>query len=132
MVRYYGCLSSHASLRREVVPEPPPAVANPLAADSHQLALQFESSEGFGVVGAQNSVGRKRPWAWLLRHVWEVDVSTCLRCGGAMKWIEVATEPAAIARVLARLRTADGSESHPKPRQRERPPPPEQLRFGFG
>jgi hypothetical protein len=23
MVRYYGCLSSHASLRREVVPEPP-------------------------------------------------------------------------------------------------------------
>jgi hypothetical protein len=42
MVRYYGCLSSHSALRREVVPKPPPAVGNPLLGDDDgQLALQF-------------------------------------------------------------------------------------------
>lgn len=29
MVRYYGCLSSHSAVRREVVPKPPPAASNP-------------------------------------------------------------------------------------------------------
>jgi hypothetical protein len=43
------------------------------------------------------------PWAWLLRYVWQADVSACSRCGGPMKWVEVATEPEAIGRVLAEL-----------------------------
>jgi hypothetical protein len=90
MVRYYGCISSHSSLRLEVVPEPPPAVHNPLLDDgAGQLALGFDDSEG-------QLSGKRRRWAWLHRHVWELDVSTCARCGGPMKWVEVATEPDAL------------------------------------
>ncbi|MBN2192520.1 MAG: hypothetical protein JW751_06855 [Polyangiaceae bacterium] len=49
-----------------------------------------------------------------------------------MKWVEVATEPHAIARVLAELEPSDGHQ--PK---RTAPPhrrfwPPEQLGLGFG
>jgi hypothetical protein len=46
----------------------------------------------------------RRPWAWLLRHVFEVDVTTCPRCGGVTPWLEAATTPAAIARLLAKAR----------------------------
>jgi hypothetical protein len=59
--------------------------------------------------------GHRRQWACLLRYVWEVDVSTCPSRGAAMKCVEVATEPAAIGRVLAQL-AVDGSEGHPPPR----------------
>jgi hypothetical protein len=131
MIRYHGVLSSHSSLRREVVPQATPPVVNPLLEDeiadeaTGQLCFAFDTNV------VQRST-KRRPWAWLLRHVWQVDVSTCELCGGAMKWIEVATEPGAIARVLRELEL-DGGAS----RARERPPtraraPAEQLRLGFG
>jgi hypothetical protein len=130
MIRYYGCLSSHSSLRKEVVPKPAPAVQNPLLDDGDgQLALGFEDSD------AEVSSGQRRPWAFLLRHVWQVDVSTCSRCGGPMRWVEVATEPDAIRRVLAELerpRSEDGPAEHPSTSRWVRPPPPEQLGLGFG
>lgn len=126
MVRYYGCLSSHSALRKEVVPEPPPAVHNPLLDDGNgQLTLEFDQSD------AQQRSGKRRPWAYLLRHVWEVDVSSCSRCGGPMKSVEVATEPQAIRRVLAGLGHEHGHDGHGRGPPR-RPPPPGQLRFGFG
>jgi hypothetical protein len=64
-----------------------------------QLALCF----GAAAVEELPGAAKRRPWAWLLRHVWEVEVSICERCGGAMNWVQVATEPAAIARVLREL-----------------------------
>ncbi len=45
---------------------------------------------------------RRKPWAWLLRHVFQLDVSTCVRCGGVTRWLEAATTPEALARVLAK------------------------------
>jgi len=133
MVRYYGCLSSHSALRREVVPNPPPAVANPLLDDHDgQLALQFGA--GHDDDGDTEGSTRRRPWAWLLRYVWQADVSTCSRCGGPMKWIEVATEPEAIGRVLAKLELQGADDPTPRrtTSRRYRVPPPEQLGLGFG
>jgi hypothetical protein len=76
-VRYHGVLSSHSSRRLEVLPEPPPAVHNPLLdAGEGQLALGFDDGTEL------ERPGKRRPWAWLLRHVWQVDVSTCTRCAG--------------------------------------------------
>lgn len=139
MVRYHGVLSSHSSLRKKVVPVPPAAVANPLHDEDIQLGLEFEppasgldshdSSGGAGEEGAS----KRRPWSWLLRYVWEVDVSTCVRCGGPLKWVEVATEPEAIARVLREVGQGDvGGEVHVRARRSGRSAPAEQLRFGFG
>lgn len=34
-----------------------------------------------------------KPWAWLLRHVLAIDVTTCPKCEGRMRWLETATTP---------------------------------------
>ncbi|MBL9020566.1 MAG: hypothetical protein JNL21_00140 [Myxococcales bacterium] len=55
---------------------------------------------------------RKKPWARLLRHVFQIDVVTCIRCSGTTRLLEAATTPEAIAKLLA------------KPGLGPRPPPP--------
>jgi hypothetical protein len=90
MVRYHGVLSSRAKLRAEVVPSPPEPEPDPLQL---QAALPF--------CAEPNEAPRRKPWAWLLRHVFLHDVSVCPRCQGASTWLEVATEPDAIDRAFA-------------------------------
>ena len=62
----------------------------------------------------------RKPWAWLLRHVFQADVSECRVCGGAVRWVEVATSTEAVARVLGGRRP-----------QAPRAPPPGQLLLPF-
>jgi hypothetical protein len=111
MIRYFGVLSSDSSERSLVVPEstaphtrhrftPPPAAGD-------QLELEGMVG-GVGAVGGQDGAepqpsraGRSR-WGWLLRHVFRQDVDTCVHCGGAMRWTEVATKSSDITRLLAR------------------------------
>jgi hypothetical protein len=45
---------------------------------------------------------RRKPWAWLLRHVFAIDVTECPECSGKMRWRAVALRPEAIAEGLAR------------------------------
>lgn len=113
MVRYHGVLSSHAKLRPEVVPSPP---ADTPAPPPRQLLL-YEHNDDIRLV--------RKPWAWLLRHVFLEDVTICPKCHGPMRWKEVATEPDDIARLLARHDLA----SAPAPRGRA--PPPGQLTLPF-
>ena len=117
MVRFHGVLSSHAKLRSEVVPTP--AVAEPAPLDPLQLQQpMFPDQEP----------PRRRPWAWLLRHVFDNDVSTCDRCDGPTTWIEVATTQEQIARALARHGLALAIPPRPTGRA---PPPPGQLALVF-
>lgn len=60
-----ACLSSHSSLRNEVVPESAAAVEDPLDPDAGQLALVFD---GEGDDGVREGAGKRRPCAWLLRY----------------------------------------------------------------
>ncbi|MSP24835.1 MAG: hypothetical protein EXR75_06635, partial [Myxococcales bacterium] len=69
MLRFHGVLSSHARLRSEVVPEPP--ADDSLAAPPRQLEL-FQDNEELRLV--------RRPWAWLVKHVFLDDVSVCPKC----------------------------------------------------
>jgi hypothetical protein len=120
MTRYFGVLSSHASLRSEVVPEPPAPAPNPLADDAGgQMQLPCCGGDR-----ADDTQLRRRPWAWLLRYVWQNDVSHCSRCNGPMRWTEVATEPDAIARALA----DHGLRARAPPAKRA---PSSQLGFAF-
>ena len=57
---------------------------------------------------------RRKPWAWLLSHVFVHDVSVCPRCQGPTTWLEVATEPDAIHQAMA---------DHGMAPHRARPPP---------
>jgi hypothetical protein len=115
MLRYFGVLSSHASRRREVVPSAPAPTA-----DGKQLAL-FRKEASLD----DDDLPRRKPWAWLLRHVFQVDVSTCSACGGRMRLIETATSPEAVARLMAK----HGLGPRPPPPARQ--VPPGQLAFAF-
>ena len=94
MIRYHGVLSSHAKARAEVVPQ-----VEELPVQLPLFVRDTTTDRDLDVVAPEPS---KKPWAWLLRHVFEIDVTTCPRCGGETRWLEAATKPEAIARLLAK------------------------------
>ena len=74
LLRYYGVLSAHASLRAEVVPKKavvPPAQL-PLFDESAQ---QSPSAKAHAEKTAEPS---RHPWSWLLRRVFALDVMVCV------------------------------------------------------
>ena len=109
-------LSSHAKVRSEVVPHP--EVAMSLATRVVQLELFGDNNDN------PDTEPRRKPWSWLLRHVFEVDVTTCPHCTGPMRWLEAATTSDAIARLLAK----HGLGPRPPPKDRA---PHGQLRLAF-
>ncbi len=128
LLRYFGVLSAHASLRSEVVPDR--ASDEDAQADddgARQLPLAFGDGTSTPHDGARAERPRK-PWAWLLKHVFRADVSVCDRCGGPMRWLEAATTPEAAARLIALERGEAVSARPQRPRPRA---PPEQLTFGW-
>src|SRR5206468_3947106 len=112
-VRYFGVLSSHSRLRKEVVPRSPPdpAAMRPPPASGDQLEL----------AGLEDTDDREPPrrnrWAWLLAHVFRADLDHCVRCGGPMRWAEAATTRKSAARLLAKL----GLAPQPPPEPRRAP-----------
>jgi hypothetical protein len=70
MIRYHGVLSSHAKVRAEMVPH-----VEELPVQLPLFAQQYGSADRNLDVLAPEP--RRKPWAWLLRHVFEIDVSTC-------------------------------------------------------
>lgn len=133
MVRYHGVLSSHASRRSEVVPEPPTPDSSLEPQSPQQLPLfciptgdsDDHQSDAHG--GQQRPPSRK-PWAWLLKHVFAHDLQTCPNGCGPLRWLEVATTPDAIARLLER---DDDGEGDSPPHNTRAPPTTTQLRLDF-
>lgn len=123
LLRYFGVLSSHHALRREVTPspEPEPGLFTPPPAPGDQQSLPLDSPDA----DPQRS-GRAR-WGWLIGHVFLADVEHCSRCGGPMRWLEAATSAEAIARLLAK----HGLAPRPPPPSRARSSSDGQLSFAF-
>ena len=122
LLRYFGVLSSHSSLRADVVPRPAldPAASCPPPAAGDQLELPGSDADGEG----EGAPPRKR-WAWLLARVFQADLDTCPRCGGPMRWLEAATTREAAARLLGKLGLA------PQPPPAPRRAPSGQLELPF-
>jgi hypothetical protein len=134
MIRFHGVLAPNATLRKQVVscarlsagalsPKQPAA---PVGVE--QLSL----FDHFGRADETGAPSGRRPWAWLLRHVFAVDVTVCPKCFGPMRWLAVATTPEDIADSLTRA----GLGARAPPRKPHAPPqrprlPHEQLRLGF-
>lgn len=121
MFRYFGLLSSHSSLRTEVVPHPPPdpRASRPPPAAGDQLKLPG-NAEADDAGYNDNAPCRKR-WAWLLGHVFRADLENCPRCGGPMRWLEAVATREAAARLLAKLGLAPQpppAAPAPSPRRR--------------
>ncbi len=84
LLRYFGVLSSHSALRREVVPALPPDPAQRTAppATGDQLGLPA-LGDGHGADANDARPPSRNRRAWLLAHVFRADLDTCSRCGGA-------------------------------------------------
>ena len=95
MVRFHGVLAPNAKLREQVVASAKPYVppSENTAPNPLQLPLfgkLFDEPE------ADVSHKRRKPWAWLLKHVFAIDVNVCPKCSGRMKWHQVALTADAI------------------------------------
>ena len=123
LIRYFGVLSSHANARSEVVPKAPEDQGRfaPPPAPGDQIALPFVGDR------SHDRVTRKR-WSWLLRHVFAADLEHCPRCGGPMRWAQVALKTSDIARLLE----AHGLDAQGPPVSKPPPPPKGQLQLPFG
>ncbi len=126
MLRYFGVLSSHSSLRAEVVPSPPldPTRCKPPPAVGDQLPL-LERPEVTPLDDDKPKRSRSR-WGWLLKRTFSHDVDHCARCGGPMRWVEAATAPNDVARLLAKHGLA------PRPPPAKTTPTIGQLALPFG
>ena len=122
LVRYYGVLASQHKLREKVAPRPRPGLEEFEDTGERQLKL-FEVGRSLDAQGVQefSFVQRKgceqeakRPrriaWAKLLARVFEVDVTTCVQCGGRLAVVEVVKSPERIALLL------DKARGPPRPR----------------
>jgi len=120
MMRVHGVLAPNASLRKEVVSSarPSKSAAPKPPEEAPQLAL-------FGPEGDLEPASSRKPWSWLLAHVFSIDVTVCPKCRGEMKWVEIATTPDAIADGPARA----GLGARAPPRNKAAPLGP--LTLGF-
>jgi len=62
-------------------------------------------------------------WAQRLKRVFNIDITTCEACGGAVKVIASIEDPVVIKQILACLeRNAESNEFNPLPGSRAPPP----------
>jgi hypothetical protein len=122
MLRYAGVLGPGAKLRHQVVPAKP--------AQSQRAPVQLmlvQAGQPVSQVQDDASTATRHPWSMLLKHVFAVDVTACLTCGGPMRLLSIATTPKAIGRALYR---AGLGPQPPPPIVRQRAADP-QLSLAF-
>jgi len=121
MVRYFGVLSSHSAFRSRVVPESPEDTTayRPPLAQGDQLELLGEEDD-------RAPKALRHRWAWLLAHIFAADLEQCPRCGGPMRWAEVAKTERAALRLMAKL----GLAANPPPATPATPLGQLSLQFG--
>ncbi|MEP6654680.1 MAG: transposase [Myxococcales bacterium] len=109
VIRYFGVLSSHSTLRPNVVPSPPGSAAGP---EPHSEPTA-------------DRAGRRRryiPWAELLRRTFAIDV-VCQGCGGNLPLIALVKAEETISKIL----NAMGLPAEPPLVSAARPPPQQSL-----
>ena len=113
LIRFHGVLAPNAKLRSLVMPQGPPAHAEPASEAAAAAKCEVEAVE---------APVPRISWARLLKRVFAIDIQHCPNCGGELKIIAAILERPAIEKVLAHL----GLDPQPPPRGRA--PEPE-LQF---
>ena len=101
MIRFHGVLAPNAKMREQVVASAKPYIPPQENTVPEPLQLPL-FGKLFDRPDVDVSHKRRKPWAWLLRHVFGIDVNVCPKCGGRMKWHQVALTADAIREGLAR------------------------------
>jgi len=112
LTRYHGVLGPHYKHRKQIVPKPP--------------ALKLVTDDQISVDPKQLELKKKNiPWARLLARVFNIDVETCIKCGGKMKIIAAIEDPKVIRKILEHM----GLDTKPPPLYPARGPPKVQHHF---
>jgi hypothetical protein len=65
--------------------------------DAHRPApAEGDQLELFDAPATTTKRGYRHRWSWLLAHTFRADLEHCPRCGGPMRWAEVATGEAVL------------------------------------
>ena len=84
LIRFHGVFAPHFKCRSLIVPQP-----SLFEKTSHKEKKKPKSY----------SMG----WAKMLKRVFDIDIQTCLKCGGQIKIISAILNPQVIKRILAHL-----------------------------
>ncbi len=105
LTRYHGVLGPHYKHRKQIVPKPPELklVQDDQTIKPQQLELKKKNLN----------------WARLLARVFNIDVETCIKCGGKMKIIAAIEDPKVIRKILEHM----GLPTKPPPLYPARGPP---------
>jgi len=111
LTRFHGVFAPHSALRRRIVPHAPARLKKP----------------GPDEEGAFAHRHRAMTWAQRLRRVFNIDIETCERCGGAMKILACIQDPAVIRKLLRATSSAQSSVQSPPARGPPSPGPADRM-----
>jgi hypothetical protein len=111
LTRYNGVLAPGSALRHEVVLRDTGRTSR-----EHQVCMLEKEPVPTPVSRPHtNPTPARHPWAYLLKRTFRVDVTICPRCAGALRLVEIATEPMSIHRLLVRAGLAPMPPPVPPP-----------------
>jgi hypothetical protein len=111
LTRYHGVLGPHYKHRKQIVPKPP--------------ELKVVGQDQDNIDPKQLELKKNIPWARLLARVFNIDVETCIKCGGNMKIIAAIEDPKVIRKILEHM----GLATKPPPLHPARGPPKQHNHF---
>jgi hypothetical protein len=106
LTRYHGALGPHYKHRKQIVPKPP---------EVKLVTQEQEITEPRQLELKKKNI----PWARLLARVFNIDIETCIKCGGKMKIIAAIEDPKVIRKILEHM----GLDTKPPPLHLARGPP---------
>ncbi len=104
LIRFHGVLAPNAKLRPLVVPQAPPAQAQPAPEAASAVECDVENAQ---------ARPHRISWARLLKRVFDIDMQHCPNCGGGeLKIIAAILERPVIEKILTHL----GLDPQPPPK----------------
>ena len=93
LTRFHGILAPNASLRAQLTP----------SGRGRRPATDAAPADGTAPTDHRNPAERQRSmtWAQRLKRVFNIDPTTCIRCGRAVRIVASIEEPNAIRAILA-------------------------------
>jgi hypothetical protein len=112
LTRFHGIFAPNASLRAQLTPSgrgkrAPTGAESTEASTDHRTPIERR---------------RSMTWAQRLKRVFNIDVSTCMHCGGAVRIVASIEEPKAIRAILGQFEKHGARENaHYRPAARAPP-----------
>ena len=106
LTRYHGLFAPNCRLRPRVVPSPRGATRKRRHCTRRKEDADATSAPQAPAVNDDGLPIAPMNWAERLRRVFLIDITTCPRCGGRLRWIADVIDPDVIRTILRHLGAA--------------------------